>query len=152
MLTGDYNISFSTTSAAVGGLDSTFANNIGGDSATFFNGTITGGAIGATFTINGTAFSYDPGVGNLLMDIEVANQDLVPNGSGNGYFWADYTGTDTQRNYGLGATGTGSTVGGLVTEFNATTTVPEPSTLAMISRFAAVFGFVRITRRKTRAQ
>ena len=33
MDTADYEISFSTTSAAVSGLDATWANNIGGDSA-----------------------------------------------------------------------------------------------------------------------
>lgn len=131
VLTGDYNISFSTTAAAVGSLDPTFANNVGGDSATFFNATITGGLIGATYTISGTPFSYDPMNGNLLMDVQVSNQDLVPNGGGNGYFWADYTGTLTQRNYvlGGGGAGAGSDLGALVTTFN----VPEPT------QFAAVF-------------
>ncbi len=66
----DYTISLSTTSAAVDGLDSTFANNLGADNAVFFSGAL-GGLIGPTnqFTITGAPFTYDPTTGNLLLTV-----------------------------------------------------------------------------------
>ena len=45
------------------------------------------------------AFTYNPGQGDLILEIVVNTQDNVPNGSGNGYNWADYTGADTTRAY-----------------------------------------------------
>ncbi len=62
----NYTISLSTTSAAVNGLDTTFANNLGADNAVFFSGVL-GGLIGPTnqFTITGTPFNYNPALGNL---------------------------------------------------------------------------------------
>ena len=66
----EYTISLSSTTAAVDGLDATFANNLGSDNALFFSGGL-GGPISPTneFTISGTAFSYDPANGNLLLSI-----------------------------------------------------------------------------------
>ncbi len=67
-----YDISFSTTSASVGALDSTWANNIGGDSAFF--GTFTlGGSMPSVLTLTGNAFNYDPTLGNLLMHVGISN-------------------------------------------------------------------------------
>jgi hypothetical protein len=149
VLSGDYNITFSTTSAPVNGLDNTLANNVGPDVATFFNGHITGGPIGSTYTITGTPFNYNPMNGNLLMEVSVSNQDLIPNFDNNGYFWADYTGVVTSRIYAFNGSpdGNGNVTGALVTTFNATTT-PEPSSM-LIAGVAgmAVLGFSRLRRK-----
>jgi hypothetical protein len=66
----DYTISLSTTSAAVDGLDTTFASNLGADNQAFFSGAL-GGLIGPTnqFTIAGTPFTYNPANGNLLLTV-----------------------------------------------------------------------------------
>jgi hypothetical protein len=66
----DYTISLSTTSAAVNGLDTTFANNLGANNQVFFSGAL-GGLIGPTnqFTITGTPFTYNPADGNLLLSV-----------------------------------------------------------------------------------
>jgi hypothetical protein len=67
----------------------------------------------------------------LLLEIDVTNQDNVGEGSGNGYMWADYTGTATSRAWCFTNVGCfGSTEGALVTTFNAST--PEPATLFLL--------------------
>jgi hypothetical protein len=75
LTSGTYTISFSTTAKSVGGLDSTLDQNVGFDMRVFFSGTL-GGAIGTELTIGGNGatptFNYDPGAGNLLMDIKVS--------------------------------------------------------------------------------
>src|SRR5262249_39157969 len=73
----NYVISLSTTAAAVNGLSSVFADNLGTDNQVFFSGPL-GGLIGASneFTITGTSFSYDPAMGNLLLTITKDGGDL----------------------------------------------------------------------------
>ncbi len=142
VLGGTYAISFSTTSAAIGA-----GYPIGplANTAGFFTGTL-GGAVGASFSITGTSYDFNPADGNLVMDIVVTNQDNVPNGSGNSYNWADYTGVQTTRAYDLsGRTSNG--LGALVTEFNTVGTVPEPTTWALM---IAGFGMVGLAARRRR--
>ena len=110
----------------------------------------TGGVVyGPVLTLSGfSPFTYNPGQGDLILEIIVSNQDNVPNGSGNGYNEADYTGVDTVRDYCfLGAnTGcTGAALGALVTTFNSTST-PEPGTLVMFG--SGLLCLAGIARRK----
>lgn len=134
ILGGTYEVSLSTTSTAVGTLDTTLANNIGADSALFFSGDLAGSSF-PSFTIFGTPFLYDPSLGNLLLNIVVTNQDDVPNGSGNGFNQADHTGALMSRAYNIPGLGNGADGLALVTQFNS---VPEPATLSLLGLGLAV--------------
>jgi hypothetical protein len=144
VVNGNYDISFSTTSAPVGGLSGTLANNVGSNSATFYNGSL-GGAFSGSFTITGTPFTYNPAGGNLLMDVYVTNQAIVPNGSGNGYNAADDSGSATSRVYAFDGSGVGNVDGtGLVTTFSGTNT-PEPFMILPLG--AGILGLLAASKR-----
>lgn len=134
VLTGDYSVYLSTTSKAVSGLSSNLASNRGTDWTLVWSGML-GGAYTNSFTITDTTdFNYNPGNGNLLMEVIVDNQQNSRNGSGNGYNEADYTGIVTQRAYCVTNVGcVGSETGALVTTFNYTSSVvPEPASLVLL--------------------
>lgn len=146
------NYSFYWGYSAVGlGLGSSLAANYSG--APSFLGTASvpaGGAnYGAVLTLSGFGpFTYNPGQGDLILEIVVDTQDIVPNGSGNGYNEADYTGATTVRDYCFGGATTGCTgagLGALVTTFTGTTT-PEPGTLVLFG--SGLLGLASIARRK----
>ncbi len=132
-ISGDYTIDLSTTSAGVGTLSSTYANNIGANNAQFFSG-----AVSDVLTFTGGPFLYDPSQGNLLLDVSVVTPDSVTgslsadcsavtervfNLNGNGSAIADYNNDCSGMGYGL------------ETEFTMTpagTTVPEPHSLLLL--------------------
>jgi len=102
-------------------------------------------------TINVTPFTYTPGNGDLLLEIIVTNQDVVPNGSGNGYNEADDTGNLMFRTWCLGQkdcqNANVDSFGALVTTFSTGQTgVPEPGTLVMLG--SGVLGVAGLLRRK----
>src|SRR5262249_32933312 len=98
LLTGNYQISVSTTTMAVNGLSGDLASNSGVDNTVIFAGTLSGSAR-PSFTITAQKqFVYSPAEGNLLLDVVVTNQENVPNdGVNNGYNDSDETGTLTTR-------------------------------------------------------
>ena len=129
VLNASYALSFSTTSALVGGLSSDFAANVGADNALFGNFAL-GGATGGTLTFSGTPFEYDPTQGNLLLDISITNRS---GGTGSGFAatsTAPTTDFSRMHNFGSGFAGYG-----LVTEFNGgpVQSVPEPASALLLA-------------------
>jgi hypothetical protein len=124
---GTYTISFSTTSAAVGGLSETFADNVGADSQEFFSGDLGGPMGGTSFTVSGTPFEYDPALGNLLLQVDIDGASSPQ----------PHTFHDSNTNNGLFSRMLAHSDGlivvdntGLVTEFNRP--VPEPATILLL--------------------
>ena len=102
----------------------------------------------SVLTLSGfSPFTYDPSQGDLIIEVVVDSQDNVPNGSGNGYNEADYTGVDTTRAWCL--TGFGCVapdLGALRTTFGTTTPTPEPGTMALLG--SGLLGLAGMMRRK----
>jgi hypothetical protein len=140
---GNYTLSASTTTAAVDGLSSVFAANIGGDNTQVFNGTLASSYNGTLLTLTfSTPFAYDPSGGNLLLDFVISN----PTNSGSVFFKSDNGNAggvySRMQNFGSGTSGYG-----LQTTFifgNAVPAVPEPATWAMmLAGFGIVGGAMR---------
>ena len=128
MDSASYDVYFSTTSKAVGGLDTTWVNNIGGDNA-FFGTYTLGGAMPMTMTFAGTPFYYDPSAGNLLMHVNIYG--LTVSHGYQSFFKADYTGLVTSRMWATGPVGDVG-LGALVTEFNGNHVPDGGSTIALL--------------------
>lgn len=138
VLNGTYTVTLSTTTAALG---SAYAITALSNTASFFTGNL-GRAITGGFTIDGANYAYDPAAGNLLLDIVVTGQDNIRN-NGQGYFQADYTGTQTSRAVDTG-NGVFSGGGALVTGFSFAV-VPEPQSWALL---IVGFGLVGVAARR----
>lgn len=138
---GIFNISLSTTSATVDGLNSTLSANLGLDNTLVFSGSLSSSLSGGLLRIVlSTPFSYDPNVGNLLLDVTGSGQSDSPLG----YMYFDMnSGIDDQMSRGF--TGGTDSVG-LVTGFNVSA-VPEPSTWAMLILGFAGVGWMAYRRR-----
>lgn len=156
MNSGNWTIGLGTTATDWNTLNSQMSLN--GATATVFSGNLSQPwAFGDTLIINlTTPFTYNPGSGNLLMDIVVSGA-TAPGGSiffdTNGYNNGGFNGnTFMGRVYcpgGINCGGFGAVNGGygLVTGFSYSTTVtPEPGTLALFG--SGLVGLIGVVRRK----
>ncbi len=144
---GVYTISLSATAAAVDALSTNPANNIGANDLQVFSDSIAqvvpgGGIMTLLFS---QAFSYNPGAGNLLVNITIANQEfgfggfLANNGDANGIF-------SRVTDFGGGYEGYGLETGFIV---DTPAAVPEPATWALLLGGFALAGVA--LRRRTAA-
>jgi len=137
----------STTAGTPGTLSATFADNVGPDNKTvfnsfvFMNAPVTGPAGGPkdfTVAFSLTPFIYNPGAGNLLLDVRA----FESGGGISAPFDAEANSAFTSH---VDAASIGATTGdpfptGLVTQFQFTA-VPEPSTLLLVSLGAMLLAF-----------
>lgn len=139
-----FQFSLSSTTRAVNGLSTrNFDRNLGADNTLVLDLQANGinVAFGSAITFNFTqAFDYNPADGNLLLDIKLSNITK----RGDVFFDSrfDDFGSTSSRAHDFGA-GFAST--GLVTEFlhDTSTTVPEPSTYALMAAGLAAVALVR---------
>ncbi len=150
-------IDLSTTSNGPDGLSTTFASNVGSDNTSVFSGSLSlsstdapgsGNTRAFDIVVNlSTPFFYDPSQGNLLLDVRNFG------GVGTTQFDAVQTSSDSisrvlSFNVNSG-TGLGDTLG-LVTAFDGVSSVPEPSTLALLGMASlGMIGYSWQRKRKT---
>ncbi len=144
-------ISFSTTSASADGLSSSFADNVGGDETVVKTGSFTLSSAGISGSPSAfdividvdDTFDYDPGAGNLLMEVQMA---ASPGNIGILFDAQVTTGDATSRVFATagGAAGTTDTLG-LVTQFtfDDVAAIPVPPALPMLGAGIAAIAFVR---------
>ena len=148
--TSTWQMTLSTSSAAVGALSTTFNNNVGGNAAVFATQTFSGTpAFNDLVSFNG-AFQYDATMGNLLVDILRTNGPaqgvrLQANDNNGGVFDRAYatgnvvTADDANESYGNRTQ----------FEFTNAVPVPEPGTLALVAAGLALAAGRRRALRKS---
>lgn len=144
--TARYEIHLSTTLRPVNGLDLVnFDNNLGPDDRLFFGPVVRGGLLPGTMPLvfDGTAFYYDPTLGNLLLDVRISER------TESGSLFLDARSGDAggrfsrAHNFGIGFDNFG-----LVTTFQFEA-VPEPASLTLLG--AGVLGLFGYGWRRRRA-
>ena len=150
---GGGSVTASTTTRAPDGLSSVFADNIGANPVTIFNGGLGignfyaaganpqpfGGGVEAT-----TAFWYRPSQGNLLLDIRGRSGQVLFPGALDAQSVVGDSISRVFANSELLASGTADTLG-LVTRFDFTV-VPEPSTWILASLGLATLLILKMRR------
>jgi hypothetical protein len=140
-LTSNFSVALSTTAAAPASLSTDYAGNRGSDFSTVFAGAVTSTVRDndIPFVIPlATPFAYDPGRGNLLLEVFISKNTLLrldgepSDGAVVPFFWGPHPLVGRVFNeFGSGAPRVGAD--GLVTTFSAApAAVPEPTTLAMV--------------------
>ena len=132
-ITDNLSLGLSTTSASVSAPSTSYASNKGADFTTVFTGAkvISGGTDTFDTVFSITPFTYNPALGNLLLDVFVTS-----NTGGQVVLSAGTGSADTSRIFNSGGSGA-ATLGsgqGLQTQFafRSSSTVPEPGAMALL--------------------
>lgn len=147
---GSYTLRLSTTPKAVRGLSTDLDSNLGGDVQTFFSG-----ALGAnSLRISGMPFLYNPGAGNLLLEVlvhSVSVRNYTQTGL-DGTTFGDFRDTSSGTSAAYTVWGNNFAYpAGLVTTFETTpadTVTPEPVSMALLGTGLAGVAGVRRRRRR----
>jgi hypothetical protein len=139
---GTYTFSFTTTTTQPTALSRNLASNMSSPLALFAQVIIAPNTnAGSIFTVTGsTPFLYNPGAGNLLLDVQYSSTDAPSRA----FFDVDLSGSGVVgRAY--GDSPNGSDHNGLVTQFDAAVvSAPEPGSLTLVaSGLAGLFGVAR---------
>lgn len=150
ILGGNYSVYWGYAAfGSVGNLSNNLASNYIGGPNFLGTASVPAGGVdyGAVLTLSGIDFSYDPTLGNLLLEFIVDTQDNVPNGNGNGFNEADDTGAVTSRAWCVSGSGAASGCFaddvGLVTTFTSVASTPEPGTLGLLGGALLGIGLLR---------
>lgn len=139
--TATYDLSFSATSAAVNGLDTSktatgFDSNLGADNSLFNTTVFNGGAITGPLSFGGS-FIYDPTAGNLLLDMAISDitgsgfAAIAATSNSGGLFSRSHDFGSGFANYGAIAT----------FEYNEISEVPLPASVLLLGLGMAALGF-----------
>lgn len=138
--TGTFDVSFYLTNTDVGTMTASAASNLGTLLSNFGSFNVSG-SMPSELTLDGMDFTYNPSMGNLLMDVKLTSGSAL--GANNSFFQADSTGLLTQRSIGVGdMLTTSNDAYALVTRFNTVPAVPEPETYALMVLGLGVVGTV----------
>lgn len=126
---GTYTLYLSTSARTVGSVNplstSDYDSNRGPDNALFGTFVLGGAMLDGTLTFTGTPFTYDPALGNLLLDLRIS--DAGPNPTDPARFQLRNAVPFFSRAHNFSSALPYNESFGLITEFNSVP-VPEPST------------------------
>lgn len=145
-----YDISFYYAANSFGSQSTTLSDNLGSLLSDWGNFTLSGN-LPTTLTFQGAAFTYDPSVADLLMQVSVigVTDPAGANSTNPGYLQADYSGgslVSDSVGFSDPTYNSANSGGGLVTQFSRSS-VPEPSGLALFGVGLVAISFIHRRRR-----